>query len=73
MPTNRCAGRALQGLGSAGILQGALAIIGDCIPLSKRTLFIALVTSIFGVATCFGPILGGVFTDSSLGWRWCFW
>ncbi|CCX08563.1 major facilitator superfamily domain-containing protein [Pyronema domesticum] len=66
------AGRAIQGLGSAGILQGALAIIGDCVPLSKRTLFIALVTSIFGVATCFGPILGGVFTDSSLGWRWCF-
>ncbi len=46
--------------------------IGYIAPLSKRPLYLGIVVSAFGIATCFGPIVGGAFT-SSLTWRWCFW
>ena len=64
-------GRAVAGLGAAGILQGGLAIIGGIVPLEKRPLYISVVLSVFGLATCFGPVLGGAFT-TSVSWRWCF-
>ena len=64
-------GRAVAGIGAAGILQGGLAIIGAIVPLEKRPLYISVVLSVFGLATCFGPVLGGAFT-TSVSWRWCF-
>ena len=64
-------GRAISGVGAAGILQGGLAIIAAIVELEKRPLFISIVLSVFGLATCFGPVLGGAFT-TSLSWRWCF-
>ncbi len=64
-------GRAVLGIGAAGILQGGLAIIGAIIPLEKRPLYISIVLSVFGLATCFGPVLGGAFT-TGVSWRWCF-
>lgn len=64
-------GRAIAGIGAAGILQGGLAIIGAIVPLQKRPLYISVVLSVFGLATCFGPVLGGAFT-TSVSWRWCF-
>ncbi|KAL8921809.1 MAG: hypothetical protein Q9208_005566 [Pyrenodesmia sp. 3 TL-2023] len=65
-------GRAVAGAGSAGIFQGALVIIGYITPLEKRPLYLGIVVSAFGIATCFGPILGGVLTAEAT-WRWCFW
>lgn len=58
--------------GSAGIFQGALVIVGYITPLEKRPLYLGVVVSAFGIATCFGPILGGVLTAEAT-WRWCFW
>lgn len=65
-------GRAVQGIGAAGLYQGALAIIGLTIPKDKRPMVIGAVLSVFGCAVCFGPPVGGILTDR-LTWRWCFW
>lgn len=65
-------GRAICGCGGAGILQGALCIVALSVPLEKRPLYLGVVVSSFGVAACFGPIMGGALTDR-VSWRWCFW
>jgi MFS family permease len=65
-------GRAIAGVGAAGIFQGALGVVGFIAPLEKRPTYFGIVISVFGLATCFGPIMGGAFTDHA-SWRWCFW
>ena len=63
--------RAVTGIGAAGLFQEALCIIALSVPLEKRSLFLGIVISSFGLATCFGPILGGALTND-VSWRWCF-
>ncbi|QSZ36725.1 hypothetical protein DSL72_006608 [Monilinia vaccinii-corymbosi] len=65
-------GRAISGLGAAGIYQGALCIVGYTVILEKRPLYFSIVVSSFAISGCIGPILGGVLTDH-VSWRWCFW
>ncbi|KAL2038880.1 hypothetical protein N7G274_008402 [Stereocaulon virgatum] len=65
-------GRAVLGVGAAGLLQGALAIIGHVVELKKIPMYQGIVVSSFGVSVCIGPVLGGAFTDKA-SWRWCFW
>lgn len=65
-------GRAIQGCGAAGILQGALVIITRSVPLEKRPFYISIVISAFGLCVKIGPLLGGAFTQRA-NWRWCFW
>lgn len=65
-------GRAVAGIGAAGLYQGALSIVGLTVKLEKRPLYLGIVLSVFGIAVCLGPPLGGVLTDNA-SWRWCFW
>jgi len=65
-------GRAIAGIGAAGLLQGALGIITFISPLEKRPIAMASVISVFGISCSMGPVLGGVFVDR-VSWRWCFW
>ena len=65
-------GRAIAGVGAAGLFQGALGIITFSVRLERRPLYLAVVVSSFAIATCAGPILGGAFT-TNISWRWCFW
>ncbi|KAK9489621.1 major facilitator superfamily domain-containing protein [Lipomyces doorenjongii] len=64
-------GRAIAGLGSAGIFSGALVIIAYAVPLHKRPVYNGLFGSMYGVASVAGPLMGGAFTDH-ISWRWCF-
>ncbi|KAI9814735.1 MAG: MFS sugar transporter [Pycnora praestabilis] len=64
-------GRAIAGLGSAGIFSGALIIVAYSVPLHKRPVYTGFIGAMYGIASVAGPLLGGVFTDK-VSWRWCF-
>ncbi|KAF5878452.1 putative mfs transporter protein [Botrytis fragariae] len=64
-------GRALAGLGSAGIQAGTTLILAECVPLRQRPTWNSVVGSIFAVGSVAGPLLGGAFSGSTT-WRWCF-
>lgn len=64
-------GRAIAGLGAAGIYSGALIILANSVPLDKRPAYIGLISSMYGISSVVGPLLGGAFADK-VTWRWCF-
>lgn len=64
-------GRAIAGLGSAGIFSGALIIVAYSVPLQKRPMYSGFIGGMYGIASVAGPLLGGLFTDKAT-WRWCF-
>lgn len=64
-------GRAIAGVGSAGIFSGSLIIIAYTVPLEKRPVYTGIVGAMYGLASVAGPLLGGAFTDH-VTWRWCF-
>jgi MFS family permease len=65
-------GRAIAGLGSAGIFSGAQIIVAYTVPLlEQRALYTGLIGGTYGIASILGPFLGGAFTSHAT-WRWCF-
>jgi MFS family permease len=49
-------GRAIAGLGAAGLFTGSILIITKSVPLNKRPMFTSLVGSMFGIANVAGPL-----------------
>ncbi|KAF7907058.1 uncharacterized protein EAF01_004645 [Botrytis porri] len=64
-------GRAIAGLGSSGIFNGAILVLKETVPLHRRPIFMSLLWCMFAVATVCGPLLGGLLTER-VTWRWCF-
>lgn len=64
-------GRAIAGLGCAGIFSGSLIIIAHSVPLRQRPLYTGIIGAMWGVSSVVGPLIGGAFTDR-VSWRWCF-
>ena len=55
-------GRAIAGVGSAGLFSGALIIVAYTVPLDKRPIYTGLIGGMYGIASVIGPLMGGAFT-----------
>lgn len=56
-------GRAIAGIGSAGIFTGSMMIIVALVPLRKRPMLTSISGMIFAISSVVAPIIGGAFTD----------
>lgn len=56
-------GRAVAGLGSSGLINGAFTIIAACVPLTKRPIYLGMEMSIGQLGIAFGPLIGGALTQ----------
>jgi EmrB/QacA subfamily drug resistance transporter len=63
--------RGLQGIGAGALQAGAFASIGDLFTPAERGRWQGVIAATFGLASVFGPSLGGWITDHP-GWRWVF-
>jgi MFS family permease len=66
-------GRAVQGWGGAGIFSTVMTMGSFVVSKQRMPFFISVLGSMYVVASILGPIIGGVFADSYLTWRFCFW
>ncbi|KAI0439975.1 major facilitator superfamily domain-containing protein [Xylaria telfairii] len=64
-------GRAIAGVGGAGIASGAYTIVGFISEPKKRAAYIGIMGAVYGVTNALGPVIGGAFTEMTT-WRWCF-
>ncbi|KAL1874359.1 hypothetical protein VTK73DRAFT_442 [Phialemonium thermophilum] len=64
-------GRAIAGMGLAGLVNGCLTIIAGIAPLHKRAVLTGTLMGIVQLGIVCGPLVGGALTEYT-SWRWCF-
>ncbi|TGJ78159.1 hypothetical protein E0Z10_g10599 [Xylaria hypoxylon] len=62
-------GRAICGLGGAGMYTGVLVLLSAQTTEQERPVYFGFTGLAWGLGTILGPILGGSFTNSSATWR----
>ncbi|KAL8785574.1 MAG: hypothetical protein Q9195_008592 [Heterodermia aff. obscurata] len=65
-------GRAICGLGGAGMYAGVLTLLSVTTTDHERPTYIGFTGLTWGLGTVLGPIVGGALADSSATWRWAF-
>lgn len=63
--------RAFQGVGGSGIYSMVGVVVTAVVPTEKFGKYMAILSSVFAVASILGPLLGGVINDNTT-WRWVF-
>ncbi|KAK2794963.1 hypothetical protein FQN52_006842 [Onygenales sp. PD_12] len=64
-------GRAIQGIGGAGIGVLCEIVICDLVPLRERGTYMGVVFGMVGIGASLGPLFGGLLVSYST-WRWAF-
>ncbi|MBD7965696.1 MDR family MFS transporter [Fictibacillus norfolkensis] len=64
--------RGVQGFGGGMIMSTAFTAVGDLFPPRERGKWQGIMSSVFGLASVFGPTLGGYIVDH-FHWHWVFW
>ncbi|KAJ5258246.1 hypothetical protein N7505_001502 [Penicillium chrysogenum] len=63
-------GRALQGIGAAGVNISIRTILADRVSLAEYAVNWTVFALVSGIGFSIGPVIGGYLTQAS--WRWCF-
>jgi MFS family permease len=64
-------GRAIQGIGFAGVFSGSMILLVDNVPLRRRPMFMGVLMAVMTISSIIGPLIGGALTSNAT-WRWCF-
>jgi EmrB/QacA subfamily drug resistance transporter len=64
-------GRAIQGIGCAGINTMTEMVVCDLVPLRERGKFMGFIFAFYAISTTVGPLVGGAFS-TYVTWRWIF-
>ncbi|WP_038842784.1 MFS transporter [Salinispora arenicola] len=65
------AARAVQGAGAGGLMISAYAVYAELLDARRLVRYQIVTATLVNIGTAFGPLAGGVLTDS-FGWRWAF-
>lgn len=63
--------RGIQGVGAGALIPMTFTIIGDIYSIKERAKTQGLLSSVWGISSLVGPLLGGYVVDY-LSWRWVF-
>ncbi|KAF9870609.1 hypothetical protein CkaCkLH20_11915 [Colletotrichum karsti] len=65
-------GRVICGIGGSGLYNGAFTLISQTTTMAERPLYVSGTGFTWGLGTVLGPLVGGAFQESKVGWRWAF-